>query len=112
MSAPLTPTQARVLEFIAQHIVEKQRPPTRKEISRHFGWSAVNSAEDHIKALAAKGHIALGDSGDGGQGARYPRVVCWPDSLLPILRVGYMAAVLADAPRQSIAMPCLATNEA
>ena len=112
MSAPLTPTQARVLEFIAQHIVEKQRPPTRKEISRHFGWSAVNTAEEHIKALAAKGRIALDDSGDGGQGARYPRVVCWPDSLLPILRVGYMAAVLADAPRQSIAMPCLATNEA
>ena len=54
MPTPLTDRQAQVLRHIAEHIVQWQRPPTRKEISRHFGWSAVNAAEDHIKALASR----------------------------------------------------------
>ena len=87
MPAPLTDRQAQVLRHIAEHIVRWQRPPTRKEISRHFGWSAVNAAEDHIKALAVKGHIALDDSGEGGQGARYPRVLRWPDGVLPLIQL-------------------------
>ena len=87
MPDDLTPTQSRVLDYIATHIVQHQRPPTRKDICRHFGWSAVNAAEDHIKALAVKGHIALDDSGEGGQGARYPRVLRWPDGVLPLIQL-------------------------
>lgn len=33
MRDALTDKQAKVLEFIATHIVERQRPPTRKEIA-------------------------------------------------------------------------------
>jgi len=109
---PLTPTQTRVLEFIAQHIVEKQRPPTRREMAQHFGWASDNAAETHIQALQRGGYIALDGAARSVQAQRYVRVLRWPDSVLPILRVGYMAAVTAAAPRQSITMPCLATNEA
>lgn len=87
MADDLTPTQSRVLDYIATHIVERQRPPSRKEISRNFGWSAVNAAEDLILALERKGHIALDGSGDGKQPARYPRVIRWPNSVLPVLRL-------------------------
>lgn len=84
---PLTDRQAQVLRFIAGHIVQWQRPPTRKEISRHFGWSAANAAHEHIKAIVQKGYIALDDSGEGGQGARYPRVLRWPAGVLPVLQL-------------------------
>ena len=36
MPDDLTPTQSRVLDYIATHIVERQRPPTRKDIAAHF----------------------------------------------------------------------------
>jgi repressor LexA len=54
----LTPQQARVLAYIRQRILEGM-PPTRSEISKHFGWRSPNSAEDHIKALCRKGAIAM-----------------------------------------------------
>lgn len=87
MLQPLTPTQSRVLDYIATHIVERQRPPTRKDICRHFGWSAVNAAEEVVQALERKGHIALDQSSEQGQRARYPRVICWPKSVLPLIQL-------------------------
>jgi hypothetical protein len=41
MPDDLTPTQSRVLDYIATHIVERQRPPTRKDIAAHFEWSSA-----------------------------------------------------------------------
>jgi len=87
MLQPLTATQSRVLDYIATHIVQRQRPPTRKEISRHFEWASANAAEEVMQALERKGHIALDQAGDGGQGARYARVLCWPGSVLPVLQL-------------------------
>lgn len=34
-------------------------PPTRAEIASHMGFRSANAAEDHLKALARKGAIAL-----------------------------------------------------
>lgn len=55
----LTATQARVLAFVAEHIREQQRPPTRGEICEHFGWRSANAAEDHLQRLEAKGYVRL-----------------------------------------------------
>ena len=54
MPDDLTPTQSRVLDYIATHIVERQRPPTRKDIAAHFGWSSANAAEDVMQVLVRK----------------------------------------------------------
>jgi repressor LexA len=59
MSKPLTYTQARVLDFIRQHMAIEQRPPTRAEIAQHFGYASPNAAQCHIEALAKRGAIAV-----------------------------------------------------
>ena len=85
MPLPLTPTQSRVLEFIAQHIVEKQRPPTRQDVARNFGWASPNAAETHIQMLVARGYLAQDSA--SGQAWRYVRVIRWPDSVAPLIQL-------------------------
>ena len=88
----LTDRQAEVLRYIAEHIVQHQRPPTCTGMALHFGWSSPNAAKDHMNALAAKGYIVMdGPDSNGGEGARYPRVVRWPDGVLPVLRLAAAA---------------------
>ena len=58
MPDDLTPTQSRVLDYIATHIVERQRPPTRIGIAQHFGWASGNAAEEHMRALVAASNEA------------------------------------------------------
>lgn len=87
MSAELTPRQSSVLDFIATHIVKHQRPPTRKVICRHFGWASENAAEDYVKALERKGFLVLEGVEGGSHWKRYPRVIRWPDNVLPIIRL-------------------------
>ena len=81
----LTKVQSEVLSFIAWHITEWQRPPTRREIADSFGWKSNNAAEDVIQALQAKGHIELTGSVGSSQWQRYVRVVRWPQNVLPII---------------------------
>ena len=55
----LTPRQSEVFAFICKHVGNAGRPPTRREIADHFGWSSANAAEDHLRALSRKGAITL-----------------------------------------------------
>lgn len=55
----LTPRQSEVLRFIKDHMALAQRPPTRHDIARHFGFKSDNAAEEHLKALRRKGAIRL-----------------------------------------------------
>lgn len=56
---PLTPRQAEILELIRQNIAETGMPPTRAEIAKRLGFRSANAAEEHLKALAKKGHIEM-----------------------------------------------------
>jgi repressor LexA len=106
----LTDRQQAILDFLAAFQAGHGYPPTRAEIARAFGFSQARSAEDHLRALAAKGAIALeggrsrgirvlaattagdGDDGDGGRFA--------PADLLSLPLVGRVAAgapILSDA---------------
>lgn len=51
MAAKVTPTQAKVLRFIAEHTAEKGYPPTLIEIARHIGARSPTAAMDHTKRL-------------------------------------------------------------
>ena len=56
---PLTERQAQILDLIRQSIVNTGMPPTRAEIANRLGFRSANAAEDHLKALAKKGHIEI-----------------------------------------------------
>ncbi|OXR48306.1 repressor LexA [Pusillimonas sp. T2] len=59
MALKLTARQQQILDLIRQQIGRTGFPPTRAEIARELGFRSANAAEDHLKALARKGAIAL-----------------------------------------------------
>jgi len=58
---PLPDGQARVLTFVRGFIAKHGLAPTRQEIADGCGFSSANSAQEHLKRLAAKGVISLSD---------------------------------------------------
>ena len=56
---PLTQRQKQILEFISQFIEKNKFPPTRSELSRHFGFKSPNAAEAHLRALEKKAVIGI-----------------------------------------------------
>lgn len=59
MIRPLTPRQAEILQLIKDHQQATGMPPTRAEIALKLGFKSANAAEEHLKALAKKGVIAM-----------------------------------------------------
>ena len=55
----LTPRQMQILRLVQRFIAETGMPPTRAEIARELGFRSANAAEEHLRALARKGVIAL-----------------------------------------------------
>ena len=55
----LTPRQREVLNFISEFIEKYKFPPTRSELSRHFGFRSPNAAEAHLRALEKKSVIGI-----------------------------------------------------
>ena len=55
----LTPRQTEILRLIQRAINETGMPPTRAEIAGELGFKSPNAAEEHLRALARKGVIAL-----------------------------------------------------
>jgi len=56
---PLTKRQKEILGFISGHIDSAGFPPTRSDISKHFGFRSPNAAESHLRALEQKGVIRI-----------------------------------------------------
>src|ERR1700747_1154242 len=55
----LAPRQTQILRLIQRFIGETGMPPTRAEIAQELGFRSANAAEEHLRALARKGVIAL-----------------------------------------------------
>lgn len=55
----LTDRQQEVLRFIREVLDAEGFPPTRAEIARALGFRSANAAEDHLRALARKGVLAI-----------------------------------------------------
>ena len=55
----LTAKQARILDFIRATVADTGMPPTRAEISAHFGYASASVAENHLKPMARKGAIEI-----------------------------------------------------
>lgn len=54
----LSSKQAAILRFIETVIAEEGRPPSLRDIASHFGYSAVGTVQDHLRALEKKGYLA------------------------------------------------------
>ena len=50
----LTPSQEQILAFIKQCYERRGLPPTYREIQEHFGYKAIGTVQDHLKALRKK----------------------------------------------------------
>src|SRR6201991_3853503 len=59
LTTDLTPRQTQILRLIQRFISDTGMPPTRAEIARELGFKSANAAEEHLRALARKGVIAL-----------------------------------------------------
>lgn len=57
MQQNLTDSQRDVLNFIKDTVEKKGIPPTYREIQAHFGYKAVGTVQDHVKALMQKGAL-------------------------------------------------------
>lgn len=57
MLKPLTARQEKILLWIHKQWRVDGRPPTVREIATAFGIRSTNGANDHLKALEAKGWI-------------------------------------------------------
>jgi repressor LexA len=55
----LTARQQQVLDCVQRYIEQSGAPPTRAEIAAELGFRSINSAEEHLQALARKGAIEL-----------------------------------------------------
>ena len=55
----LTERQKQVLMFISEFIDKHRFPPTRSELSSHFGFRSPNAAEAHLRALEKKSVIGI-----------------------------------------------------
>jgi len=55
----LTARQKQVLNFISEFIDKHRFPPTRAELSAHFGFRSPNAAEAHLRALEKKSVIGI-----------------------------------------------------
>jgi repressor LexA len=55
----LTPRQKQILKFISEFIENNKFPPTRSELSKHFGFRSPNAAETHLRALENKAMIGI-----------------------------------------------------
>lgn len=55
----LTPRQQQVIDLIRDYLRDEGMPPTRVEIAQALGLRSANAVEDHLKALARKGHLEI-----------------------------------------------------
>lgn len=55
----LTERQKQILIFISEFIEKHKFPPTRSELSSHFGFRSPNAAESHLRALEKKSVIGI-----------------------------------------------------
>ena len=58
----LTDIQRSVLQYVQTHLTQNHRPPTVRDIMRHFKWNSPQSARKHLLALEEKGYLEREDN--------------------------------------------------
>ena len=58
----LTDIQRSVLQYVQSHLTQNHRPPTVRDVMRHFKWNSPQSARKHLLALEEKGYLEREDN--------------------------------------------------
>ena len=69
----LTESQRQILNFIKTHYEEKGVSPSYREIQESFGYKAVGTVQDHVKALIKKGYLEKAATGKGASRGLIPK---------------------------------------
>lgn len=56
-NSQLTESQSAVLQFIKDFVRTQGMAPSYREIQSHFGYKAVGTVQDHVRALVEKGYL-------------------------------------------------------
>ena len=90
----LTDRQQAILDFLSARLAQDGSPPSLAEIAEAFGFKQARSAQDHLRALEAKGLIEL----KPGKARGIRLLVSTPEAGLPLVgRVAAGRPILADA---------------
>jgi repressor LexA len=95
MVTSLTAIQRKILAYIEGEIGQGTSPPTLRAICAHFGFKAIGTAQDHLKALVQKGFLEK-DPGKA-RGIRLSERHRAPARSVPIL-----GAIAAGLPREAM----------
>jgi len=57
----MTESQEKVLKYVQEYFSDHHRPPTVREVMRHFNWNSPQSARKHLLALEEKGYLSRED---------------------------------------------------
>lgn len=92
MSSTLTRRQTQILRFLEDYQEEHGRSPTLHEISKHFGFRSLTSAQQHVRLIKKKGFVTTIP-----RSSRSIRVVksereIEPSSMIAVPLVGKIAA--------------------
>ncbi len=110
MQQNLTDAQKAILEFIEKATEENGAPPSYREIQEHFGYKAVGTVQDHIKALIQKGALEKAS----GENRRARGLVSLQRKVTNAKRVEIYGEIAAGSPRdsQSVSLGSLVIDEA
>lgn len=109
MTASLTNTQFKVLDFVDQASAQHGRPPTMKEIAQHFGWSSTSTAQQHLAALKRKGRLESTPNSPRSLRVTKPLRAVPSDQTVGVPLVGRIAAgsptFALEEPEEVLALP-------
>lgn len=93
----LTESQSSVLEFIKSFIRSQGLAPSYREIQSHFGYKAVGTVQDHLRALIEKGYLEKSELNTKKRAARglMPRGM----SLAGVRKIPVYGEIAAGGPR-------------
>jgi repressor LexA len=69
-NSDLTESQEQILAYIKHCYERTGLPPSYREIQDHFGYKAIGTVQDHLKALRKKGALEEMPLGNGRRQAR------------------------------------------
>lgn len=95
----LTQNQALLLEFIKTYSQTHGFPPSYREIQKHFGYKAVGTVQDHVRALIQKGVLQK----SYGQNSKKARALV-PSGAKPSLgkTIPIFGEIAAGGPREAL----------
>ncbi len=86
----LTDIQRKVLQYVQGYMTQFNRPPTVREVMRHFKWNSPQSARKHLLALEEKGYLERED--------RMARGLSLPGNSSPGISIPILGKVAAGLP--------------